>query len=104
MLNGEFRAATIGAGAGVGAAAAAPGVGTAAALVLSGGEALGFMSATALYILSRAEIQGIPVQDVERRRTLVMAVMLGEAGAKSVEQVAERTGRHWARVVVKSIP
>jgi hypothetical protein len=104
MLDAEFRAATISAGAGVGVAAAAPGVGTAAALALSGGEALGFLGATALYVLSRAELQGIPLSDIERRRTLVMAVMLGEAGAKSVAKVAERTGQHWAKAIVKSIP
>ena len=103
-LNAELRAATISAGAGVGAAAAAPGVGTAAALALSGGEAIGFLNATALYVLSRAEVHGIPLRDIERRRTLVMAVMLGEAGTKSVQQVAERTGQHWARQLVKSVP
>ena len=103
-LNTEFRTATISAGAGVGAAAAAPGVGTAAALVLSGGEALGFLNATALYVLSRAEVHGIPLHDVERRRTLVMAIMLGEAGAKSVQQVAERTGQHWAKQLVRRVP
>lgn len=104
LLDAEFRAATISSGAGVGMAAAAPGVGTATALALSGGEAVGFLGATALYILSRAELQGIPLDDIERRRTLVMAVMLGEAGASSVGRVAERTGQHWARAIVKSIP
>jgi hypothetical protein len=103
-LNAEFRAATISAGAGVGAAAAAPGVGTAAALALSGTEALGFLNATSLYVLSRATVHGIPVYAIERRRTLVMAVMLGEAGAKSVQKVAERTGQHWAKSLVKGIP
>jgi hypothetical protein len=103
-LNAEFRAATISAGAGVGAAAAAPGVGTAAALALSGGEALGFLNATALYVLARSAVHGVPVHDVERRRTLVMAVMLGESGAKSVQAVAERTGQHWARLLVRGIP
>lgn len=103
-LNAELRAATIGAGAGVGAAAAAPGVGTVAALALSGGEAVGFLNATALYVLSRADVHGVPVSDVERRRTLVMAVMLGEAGSRSVQQVAERTGQHWARYIVRGIP
>lgn len=103
-LNAEFRAATISAGAGVGAAAAAPGVGTAVALALSGGEAIGFLNATALYVLSRAEVHGIPLHDIERRRALVMAVILGEAGAKSVQQVAERTGQHWAKQLVKSTP
>lgn len=103
-LNREFRAATISAGAGVGATAAAPGVGTAAALALSSGEALAFLNATALYVLSRAEVQGIPLHDVDRRRTLLMAVMLGEAGAMSVHQVAERTGQHWARHLVRAVP
>ena len=103
-LYAEFRAATISAGAGVGAAAAAPGVGTLVALALSGGEAIGFLNATALYVLSRADVHGIPLHDIERRRTLVMAVMLGEAGAKSVQQVAERTGQHWAKQLIKGIP
>jgi hypothetical protein len=103
-LNAEFRAATISAGAGVGAAAAAPGVGTAVALAISGGESVAFLNATVLYILARAEIQGVPVHNVERRRTLVMAIMLGEAGVASVQRVAERTGQHWARRVVTSIP
>lgn len=88
----------------MGASAAAPVVGTGLALALSAGEAVGFMGVTALYVLSLAEVHGIPVQDIERRRTLLMAVMLGEGGAKSVEQVGERTGQHWARQVVKSIP
>ena len=86
-LNAEFRAATISSGAGVGAAAAAPGFGTAAALALSGTEAIGFANATALYVLSRSAVHGIPVHDVERRRTLVMAVMLGGAGAKSCNRL-----------------
>ena len=103
-LNAELRAATISAGVGVGAAAAAPGVGTGAALAISGAEALAFLNATVLYILARGEVQGITIQDVERRRTLVMAVMLGDAGAKGIGAVAERTGRHWARQLVRGIP
>jgi hypothetical protein len=103
-LNAEFRAATIGAGAGVGAAAAAPGVGTGVALAISGGESVAFLNATVLYVLARSEVQGIPVDEMERRRTLVMAIMLGDAGAASVHKVAERTGQHWARKIVTGIP
>jgi len=103
-LNAEFRAATISAGVGVGAAAAAPGVGTGVALALSGTEAVAFLNATVLYILARGEIQGITIEDLERRRTLVMAIMLGDAGAKGIGKVAERTGQHWARQLVRSIP
>jgi hypothetical protein len=103
-LNAELRAATISAGAGVGAAAAAPGVGTGVALALSGAEAVAFLNTTVLYILARGEVQGIKTEDIERRHTLVMAVMLGDAGAKGIGKVAERTGQHWARQVVRGIP
>ena len=103
-LNAELRAATISAGVGVGAAAAAPAVGTGVALALSGTEAVAFLNATVLYILARGEVQGITIHDVERRRTLVMAVMLGDAGAKGIGKVAERTGQHWARQLVRAMP
>ena len=33
-----------------------------------------------------------------------MAVMLGDAGARAVGKVAERTGQHWARQLVRGIP
>jgi hypothetical protein len=103
-LNDELRAATISTGIGVGAAAAAPGVGTGVALAISGAEAVAFLNATVLYILARADVQGIVIEDVERRRTLVMAVMLGDAGAKGIGALAERTGQHWARQLVRRIP
>ena len=103
-LNAELRAATISTGVGVGAVAAAPAVGTGVALALSGAEAVAFLNATVLYILARGEVQGITIEDVERRRTLVMAVMLGGEGARAVGKVAERTGQHWARQLVRGIP
>lgn len=103
-LNAELRAATISAGVGVGAAAAAPGVGTGVALAVSGGETVAFLNAAVLYILARAEVQGIKIQDVERRRTLVMVIMLGDAGAMKIVPVAERTGQHWSRQIVQGIP
>lgn len=103
-LNRELRAATVSAGASVGVAAAAPGVGTGVALALSGTEAVAFLNATVLYILARGQVQGVTIDDLERRRTLVMAIMLGDAGAKSVGKVAERTGQHWARHLVRRIP
>jgi len=103
-LNAELRAATIGAGVGVGAAAAAPGVGTVAALAISGGETVAFINATALYVLSRASVQDLELRDIEGRRALVMAVMLGDLGSKTVSKFAQRTGQHWAKSLVKNIP
>lgn len=103
-LNKELRAATITAGAGVGATAAAPGVGTAVALALSGVEAVAFLNATVLYVLARGEVQGVTLVDIERRRTLVMAVMLGDAAASGVGKVAERTGQYWTQRIIRNIP
>lgn len=103
-LESEFRGATITAGAGVGATAAVPGIGTGAAVVMSGAEAMSFLQASALYVLSRAHLQGIEVAGVEHRRGLLMAILLGDSGTKSVGKVAERTGRHWAKQIVNGIP
>jgi hypothetical protein len=72
--------------------------------LLSGAEGLAFINATVLYILARGDIQGIAIEDVERRRMLILAIMLGDAGATGVATVAERTAQHWARQVVKAIP
>lgn len=103
-LDRQLLAVTASSGAGVGAAAAAPGVGTTAAVALSAGESVAFLEAAALYTLSLASIHGVHVADLERRRTLFLAVMLGEGGSKAVNKVAERTGQHWARQVVQRIP
>ena len=103
-LDRQLIAATTSTGAGVGAAAAAPGVGTGVALAVSGGEVLTFMEAAALYTLAVAEVHGVQVTDLERRRTLFMAVMLGESGTATIGQVAERTGQHWGRQLVHRIP
>lgn len=103
-LDKQLLAATTSSGAAVGAAAAAPGVGTTITLAASAGETAAFLEAAALYSLALATIHGIHVSDLERRRTLFLAIMLGDGGAASVEKVAERTGQHWARQVVRRIP
>lgn len=95
ILDRRYLATVASTGAASGAAAAAPGVGTAAALVLAGGDAVGFLAASALLAMSYAEIYDVPLEDLERRRTLIMAVMLGDSGAATVTRVAERTGAHW---------
>lgn len=103
-LNSELRATIIGGGAGVGAVAATRKMGLKGTLVISSGEKVAALGAAALYVLSRAELQGVQLDDIERRRTLVMGVLLGNAGLESIHQVAERTGQHWAKHLVKNIP
>ncbi|GAB4097985.1 hypothetical protein [Sinomonas halotolerans] len=80
QLERDYLTAVAGAGAAVGGTAAVPGVGTVAALGLSVAATVGFLEATALYAASVAELHGIHLEDPERARTTVMAIMLGEEG------------------------
>jgi hypothetical protein len=88
----------------VGAVAALPSVGTGVALAMSGGEVVGFLEATAVYTLAVAEIYGVPVYDIERRRTVLMAVLLGDSATKLVETAAGRSGPYWGKQIVTAIP
>lgn len=103
-LEKMYVSALASTGAAVGGAAAAPGVGTGISLALSAGEALSSLELSTLYVLSVAEVHGVPLDEIERRRTLVLGVLLGESGSKSIGKVAERTGQHWARQLVSSVP
>ncbi|MFJ2158865.1 hypothetical protein [Streptomyces sp. NPDC087856] len=91
-------------GAAVGAVAAAPAVGTGVALALSAGEMFSSLELSALFALSVAEVHGVPIDEIERRRTIVMGIMLGGSGSSTITKVAERTGQHWARQIVAKVP
>ena len=68
-------------------------------------ELLGFLGASVLYALSAAEIHGLDVEDVERRKLLVMSVLAGDAAANAtLAPLVERTAPYWAEVIVKKIP
>ncbi|MER7165302.1 hypothetical protein ABT336_04375 [Micromonospora sp. NPDC000207] len=103
-LERMYVSALTGTGAAVGGAAAAPGVGTGVALALSAGEALSSLELSALFALSIAEVHGIPIDELERRRTIVMGIMLGGSGSATIGKVAERTGQHWGRQVAAKVP
>jgi hypothetical protein len=103
-LERMYLSALTGQGAAVGATAAAPGVGTGVVLALSGGEVLSALELTTLFALSLAEIHGIAMDELERRRTLVMGIMVGSSGESTIPKVAERAGQHWAREIVAKVP
>ena len=111
ILERRYLAAVTSGGAAVGASAVIPGVGVGISLALSGAETAGFLEASALFAQSVTEVHGIAVEDPERARTLVMAMMLGSAGSDLVKQLAEQaagTGgtrsRFWGELVTKSLP
>ncbi len=103
-LERMYVSALTGTGAAVGGAAAAPAVGTGVALALSAGEAFSSFELSALFVLSVAEVHGIRLDEIERRRTLVMGILLGESGSATIGKVAERTGQHWGRQLVSKVP
>ena len=88
----------------MGAIAAAPGVGTGAALAIAGGEVLTSIELTTLFVLSLAQVHEVRVDELERRRTLVLGIALGGGGAETIGKMAERSGKHWAKKLVASVP
>lgn len=91
-------------GAAAGGAAALPVVGPGVAIAMAVGEIPAFLEATALFTLALAKVHGVEVQNMERRRTLILAVVLGNSGSAVVEKAAGRAGAHWGRSLVKAIP
>ena len=104
VLEKEYLATVAGSGAAVGGAAVAPGVGTGVSIALSLGETVTSLNATVLYILAVSEVYGVPVQEIERRRTLLLAILLGDSGTNFVQRATERTGQHWAKQLISRIP
>ena len=108
-LERRYLAAVTGGGAAVGATAAIPAVGTMTSLALSGVETAGFLEASALYAQSVTELHGIAIDDPERARTLVMALMLGSAGQDLIRQLATQAGgrgsrtAYWGEFVTKNL-
>jgi hypothetical protein len=111
ILETRYLATVTTGGAAVGATAVIPGIGTGITLALSGAETVGFMESTALFAQSVAEVHGIAVEDPERARALVMALMLGKEGVDLVSQLTKQaTGKggtrasYWGELVTKSLP
>jgi hypothetical protein len=90
-------------GAGAGAAAAVPNGGVQVPAAIA--DLVVFLEASALYTLSVAEIHGLSVEDIERRRLLVMSVLVGNSAATTtLEPLIGRSAPYWGRLIVKAIP
>ncbi|WP_243695166.1 hypothetical protein [Agromyces protaetiae] len=111
ILERRYLAAVTTGGAAVGATAVVPGIGTGVTLALSGVETAGFLEATALFAQSVAEVHGIPVDNPERARALVMTLMLGSEGADLVKQFAAQASgvgvarnAYWGELITNTLP
>lgn len=102
-LDRQYLVAVGSTGAAAGGAAFVPGIGTAASLATGAAEAIAALNASVLYTLAVAEVHGLGLEDVERRRALVLAIVLGEGGTKLMQK-ATGGSTHWARELTDAIP
>lgn len=96
-LEKHYMRAVMGSGAAVGSTAVFPGIGTLAAMSAVAGETVVFLEATSLFVLAVAEVHEIPANERERRRALVLSVLVGEDSKRAVADLLGRgrTGGAW---------
>lgn len=104
MLEKQYLLAIQASGGAVGAAAAAPAVGTGTATALTAGDVAAFFAASAAFSLAVADVHGIAVDDVARRRTLLLATVLGEQGAKTVGEQTGLGTAAWGKSLLVNMP
>ncbi|AYF72684.1 hypothetical protein D7D52_00955 [Nocardia yunnanensis] len=93
-----------GSGTAVGATAAVPGVGTVASLAAMSAETAFFLEASAVFTLAVAAVHGIAPEDKERRRALVLAVVLGESGMEIVQKSVGHSAKNWGGLLAGKVP
>jgi hypothetical protein len=105
-LEKRYLAALTASGAAVGTAATFPGVGTLTALSAGAGETVFFLEATALFVLALANVYGVPADHRERRRALVLAVLVGDDSKRAIGELIGpgRTNGGWLAEGMASLP
>ena len=93
-------------GAAVGSTAAFPGIGTITAMSAVAGETVVFLEATAVFVLAVAKVHGIPAGHRERRRALVLSVLVGEESRRAVADLIgpRRTSGAWLSESAAALP
>jgi hypothetical protein len=105
-LEKRYLAAVTASGAAVGSAAVLPGIGTVAVLSAAAGETAVFLEATAFFALAVAAVHGVPAENRERRRALVLAVLVGDDTKHAITELIGpgRTSGAWLAEGVASLP
>ncbi|QUR68513.1 hypothetical protein [Mycobacterium spongiae] len=105
-LQKRYLAAVTASGVAVGAAATIPGIGTLSALSAAAAETVVFLEATALFVLALAVVHGIPADHRERRRALVLTVLVGDNGKHAVAELIgpARTNGGWLAEGMATLP
>jgi hypothetical protein len=99
-LDRYYLASVTASGGASGAAGIVPGAAIPTALA----DTMVFTEASVLYTLSLAEVHSLHPEDFERRKLLVLTVILGDGAARALDKAIWRTGPYWARRIVNAIP
>lgn len=105
-LQRRYVALVVSSGIAVGAAATIPGIGTLSALSAAAVEAVAFLEATAFFVLAMAVTHGIPAEHRERRRALLLSVLVGDDSKQAVTSLIgpSRTNGGWIAEGVTALP
>ena len=102
-LGRSYQLTVAGTGAIGGGIAVLPALGTIASLATASAEAIAALDASILYVLAVAEVHALPTDTIERRRALVLAVVMGGSGQAVLRKF---TGKSvdWASDITNSLP
>ncbi len=105
-LERHYLAALTASGAAVGSAATFPGIGTLTAMSAGAGETIFFVEATAVFVLAKAVVYNIPADHRERRRALVLSVLVGDDSRRAIGELIgpARTNGGWVAEGMASLP
>jgi hypothetical protein len=105
-LEKRYLTALTASGAAVGSAATFPGIGTLTAMSAGAGETVFFVEATAVFVLANAVVYGIPADHRERRRALVLSVLVGDDSRRAIGELIgpSRTNGGWLAEGMASLP
>lgn len=84
-IDKHFAYLATGSGAGAGAAAAVPGIGFFTGAAAIGAESLVFLDAATWYTMASAHLRGVDISEKERRKALILIVLLGAKGTAIVD-------------------
>ena len=102
-LGRDYKLAVVVTGGVGGGIAILPAVGTIVSLATASAEAIAALNASVLYTLAVAEVHALPTETVERRRALVLGVVLGESGQAALSKVTGKSG-NWAQDITNALP
>lgn len=85
IMDKHLKNTVTGTGAGVGATAAVPGIGLITGAAAVAGESVLFLDLAAFYAVASAYLRGEDVSDPERRRALVLSLLMGSKGLAIVD-------------------